>query len=92
MVASYDGWDDPASLALLTAAAEQLQRAEAARKTISVDGVTILDRFGRPKEHPACVTERAAVNLFRLLIREMGLDTEAAEPARLPRIAGRYAV
>ena len=91
MIDSYSFTGDPAGLSLLNAAALQLARADEAREQISKDGVCIPDRFGQTKEHPSLVTERAALNLFRLLTREMGLEPADSEKTRLPRIAGRYA-
>ena len=91
MCTAFDFADDPAGLELLRAAAVQLLRIEQARAAIGRDGVVVEDRFGKPREHPAAVTERAATNTFRLLIRELGLQSVAEEAPRLPRIAGRYA-
>ena len=92
MVDAYAGFDaEPNARSLLDGAALQLMRAEQARKAIDRDGVAPLDRFGKPKEHPSLVTERAAMNLHRLLCREMGLQPAETEDTRLPRLAGRYA-
>lgn len=91
MVDSYDFDDDPAGLQILTSAAIQLQRAEQARAVICKEGVTTQDRFGYAKENPACVAERASLNVFRLLVRELALGPAADDDGRLPRLAGRYA-
>jgi len=89
---AYEGFDvDPSARELLTSAAVQLQRAEQARKVIEQLGVVYSDRFDRPKENPACTTERAAMNLHRLLIRELGLQAVESESIRLPRLSERYA-
>lgn len=87
MIEEFDFADDPAGLAMLTSAAVQLQRLNAYGEAIRRKGVIITDRFGMPKENPACVGERAAGNLFRLLCRELGIDPDNGEAPRAPRIA-----
>ncbi len=91
MIEAFDFGDDPAGQRLLTEAAVQLARCEEAREQISKDGLCVTDRFGKVREHPAAVTERAASNLFRLFVRELGLQAGAdSEATHLNRIGGRY--
>lgn len=59
---------------LLESAARQWDRAAAARRQIESEGATFVDRFGQPREHPACNVERGALALFARLVRECGLD------------------
>lgn len=68
------GLDDDASLALLQAASEALDRIAAARAVIERDGEVILDRYGQPKVHPACALERDSRNSFLSAMRLLGLD------------------
>lgn len=85
MVEAYAFDDEPHAIALLTQAAVQLQRIEQFRAAIDSDGVVIQDRFECVKEHPAAAAERAATNLFRLLVRELGIMPANDDP-RPPRI------
>lgn len=91
MAAAYQGFDsEPNARSLLDAAASQLMRAEQARVEIAKEGVAVKDRFKQWREHPSLVTERAALNLHRLLCREMGLAPAESESPRLPHLHGRY--
>jgi P27 family predicted phage terminase small subunit len=45
-------------LALLEQACKALDRLVEARDVIDRDGITVLDRYGVPKQHPACAIER----------------------------------
>ena len=90
MLAAYVGFEDePNSVSILVAAAEQLRRCEQYRESIEQCGLMIDDRFGQPKENPAAVGERSAANLHRLLCRDLGLEPAVDEKIRLPRIAAR---
>ena len=62
-------------LALVTAAAEMLDRAAAARELVELEGLVVQDRFGQIAAHPAAALERQALNSFRLLARELALDS-----------------
>ena len=91
MVTEYDGFDrEPDGLSILTQAAVQIQRAEAARVVLDKDGLTYTDRFGQPRERPESVIERAASNLHRLLVRELGLEPASADNCRAPRGTRRF--
>lgn len=70
---------------ILTKACECLDRAEKAREEVAKDGLTIKDRYGSLKAHPAVKIEIDAKNTARLLLRELGLDLEPPEPGRGPR-------
>lgn len=71
---------------LLVLAARAWDRAEAARHAIEAEGLTFEDRFGQPHERPEVGIERAAMNSFRLLVRELGLDIKPPAESRPPRI------
>ena len=66
------------SLALLEKVCIQADRCESARKEIAKTGISILDRYGCLKENPIIATERQAINLMRLCLRELCLDSEVA--------------
>lgn len=80
---------DPHHLRLLENCCLQLDRAAVARDTIATEGITCENRFGEVREHPAVHIERAAAQLFRQTVRELGLDLEDAPIApRGPRRPG----
>ncbi len=58
----------------LSRACDQLDHAIRAGREVERDGVTLIDRFGQTREHPALNTERACLNTYRLLMRELKLD------------------
>jgi P27 family predicted phage terminase small subunit len=71
---------EPAALAVLAVACEALQRLRQAQEAIRADGLTVLDRFGQKKNHPALLTERDARSGFLTAIRQLGLDLEPIYP------------
>ena len=80
MIDAYEGFtDEPNAVSILTEAAVQLQRCLQSREVIDREGIAVLDRFGKIRENPLCVTERAAANLHRLLVRELGLEPSAVD-------------
>jgi len=76
-------------LVLLQIAAEALDRLAQARAAIDKDGITVDDRYGSPKAHPALTVERdSRAGLIRAL-RELSLDSAALEEySRPPMISG----
>lgn len=68
--------NDSAGLALLDTYARQYQRAADAREHIKAEGAVIKDRFGQPKEHPSCATERGAIAAMLHCLRALNLDLE----------------
>ncbi|MGU3496410.1 P27 family phage terminase small subunit [Xanthobacteraceae bacterium A53D] len=84
VVAEFDLGDH--HIHLLTLACEARDRAEQARKILEKEGVTILDRFGVPKAHPAIAIERDSRIGFARLLRELGLADGEAEAPRPPRL------
>lgn len=77
-------------LRLLLTAGEMWDRASAARAEVERDGITIQDRYGQPRVHPAVECERSSKVLFIKALREMGLDCEEprSEIGRPPEIPG----
>jgi phage terminase small subunit len=73
---------------LLVGACELLDRAEAARKQIDTDGLTITDRFGQMKPHPCIDTERQSLLAYIRLRRELGIDVEPPADSRPPLLRG----
>ena len=79
-------------LQVLLIASEMLDRAAAARESITEHGVMILDRYGCWKSNPAVEVERSSKTLFLKSLRELGLDVEeptSTRPKALSANAGR---
>ena len=78
--------DDGAGLALLTAAAEALDRMRAAQESIEKHGELVLDRYQQLKTNPACVLERDSRVGFLAALRQLNLDIEPLRdgPGRPP--------
>jgi len=76
---------DQTDLELLAVACSLLDQQDEAQQAIRRDGAFIEDRFGKPKEHPAAATERAAVAGFVKCVRELGLTADVPEESRGPR-------
>jgi phage terminase small subunit len=79
---------EPHQLELLRRACEASDTADAAGEVVRAEGVTVLDRFGAARAHPAVAVERDARTAVARLLRELRLDEEPAE-ARPPRRGGR---
>ncbi|MEQ8249426.1 MAG: hypothetical protein RID42_17260 [Alphaproteobacteria bacterium] len=75
-VATEYGIDDSAGIALLTTAAECLDRMRAAQVAIAIHGEVTVDRYGGPKVNPACALEKDARNGFLAALRALNLDLE----------------
>lgn len=67
---------DPAGLALLTTAAECLDRMRQAQASVAEHGAMVADRYGSLKANPACALERDARNGFLSAMRALNLDIE----------------
>lgn len=67
---------DAAGLALLTTAAECLDRMRRAQAAIAILGEVVLDRYKSPKLNPACGLEKDARNGFIAALRALNLDIE----------------
>lgn len=57
-----------------------------AREQIAADGITVPDRYGVLKAHPAVAIERDSRLAFARLLRELALDA-ATPDSRPPRTA-----
>jgi P27 family predicted phage terminase small subunit len=77
----------PADLRVLREACLAFDRAEQARKTVDREGLTYMDRFGAPRQHPAAGLELRHREQFAKLMRELQLDGDAAPDPRMPRLA-----
>jgi hypothetical protein len=59
---------------LLAEALRALDRADQARAEIERTGVTFTDRFGQPRENPACDVERKSRSQYAALLRQLNLE------------------
>jgi len=64
---------------VVTKAAEAHDRAEQARKVLTKDGLTYLDRFEQPTSRPEVAIERDSRLAFARLLRELNLETPTAD-------------
>jgi len=62
----------------------------AASALIAEQGLTVTDRHGQVRPHPAVAIERDSRVAFVRVLRELGLSDEAND-SRPPRLTGRYA-
>jgi P27 family predicted phage terminase small subunit len=67
---------DGAGLALVTTAAEALDRMQEAREAIAEHGAITTDRYGNPRANPACHIERDARAGFLAALKALNLDIE----------------
>lgn len=73
---------------VLVKTAEAFDRCEQAREMIAECGLTVTDRYGTPKAHPAVAIERDSRTAFLRGIRELALGgVEVPEAPRPPRTA-----
>ena len=76
---------EPHHIRLLTLACEAWDGCEQARKVLSKEGQTYLDRFGAPRARPEVAIERDNRLAFTRLVRELDLDVETVSaPSRPP--------
>ena len=74
--------NDAGGLALLTTAAECLDRIRAAQVAIEAHGELVQDRYGQMKVSPACQLEKEARNGLLLALKQMNLDLEPLRDMR----------
>ena len=78
------GIEDEAGLLLLQTAMESFDRMRQAQQVIANEGITILDRFKQPRQHPATLVERDAKNQLLKALAALHLDLEPSEPTGAP--------
>lgn len=67
---------EDSALMMLESALRSLDRAEECARQIMRDGLTPLDRFGMPREHPLLQCERACRGAYVQTLNKLGLDFE----------------
>ena len=68
--------DEPAGLLLLQTGLEAFDRMRQAQTVLGKDGMTVTDRFGQHKAHPATVIERDSRAGMLTALRALNLDVE----------------
>lgn len=76
--------DDAGGRALLTTAAECLDRMRAAQAAIAEHGEVVIDRYGSPKVNPACGLEKDARAGFLAALKALRLDIEPIKQVGRP--------
>ena len=70
-------WDlDDAALLILESGLEALDRMRQAQVILAKEGITIEDRFGQAKQHPATLVERDAKATLLRHVKALGIDLE----------------
>lgn len=73
----------------LTVAAEAHDRMVQARDLVTAEGITVEDRFGQSRVHPALAVERDSRIAYLRAVRELALEVEDPGDVRPPRRGGR---
>lgn len=79
----------PQHFRVLRLAGEAFDRGQQAREIVDAEGITIRDRFGVARPHPAVAIERDCRLAVARLIRELALDDGPDPDVRPPRRGGR---
>jgi P27 family predicted phage terminase small subunit len=85
ILSEYD-IQDAAGLRILRVSLESFDRAQAARKAIDKEGMTVFDKFGQLKCHPLLPIERDSRAAFLAGLKNLNLDLEPLHnaPGRPP--------
>jgi hypothetical protein len=75
----------PAELELLRCALVALDRADQAAAVVSAEGVTVIDRYGTPKQHPACDVEARNRVIFARFVAQLGVKLPPGTPKPMGR-------
>lgn len=69
----------PDALLILEAAMQAFDRWVEARDIVTLEGITLEDRFGQVKQHPATLIERDARGAMLQGLKQLGLQAEAPQ-------------
>jgi hypothetical protein len=75
----------PAELEVLRCALVSLDRADQAATVLDAEGVTVVDRYGSPKAHPAVDVEARNRAAFARMVAQLGVKVPEVPPVRSPR-------
>jgi len=68
--------EDEAGLLLLQTGMESFDRMREAQGLVDKHGITYLDRYGQPKQNPACTVERDQRSQMLNCLKALNLDLE----------------
>jgi phage terminase small subunit len=74
--------DDPAGFLLLGSALEAFDDMRKAQAILDKDGLTLTDRWGQQKQHPATLVLRDSRNLMLRSLKALNLDIAPGSPLR----------
>jgi P27 family predicted phage terminase small subunit len=74
--------DDAAGFLLLVTAMESFDDMRKAQAILERDGMTIKDRWGQQRQHPASLTLRDSRNLMLRSLKALNLDVTPGAPLR----------
>lgn len=81
---------EPWQYRTLAVAAEAHDRMVQARDLVTAEGITVADRFGQHRAHPALAVERDSRTAYLRAVRELNLELDdPSQPPRPPRRGGR---
>jgi P27 family predicted phage terminase small subunit len=83
IVGDYDL--SPHHVELLRRLCEAMDRADQARELLDAEGLTVTDRYGQVKPHPAATIETQNRIAVARLVRELDLEGEPLPDPRMPR-------
>ena len=78
---------DKRQMEILRLACEAADRAESARLLLEEEGLTVTDRYGQQRPHPAASIESTSRSQVERLLRGLALEPSGDDP-RPPRLAG----
>ncbi|MFC1680358.1 P27 family phage terminase small subunit [Pseudomonadota bacterium] len=72
--------EDNAGLLLLQTALDAFDRMRQAQGLLAKDGLTVTDRYGQHKQHPAAAIERDNRSQMLMALKQLNLDLEPLRP------------
>ena len=76
--------DDEAGLLTLQSTLEAFDRLRESQAVLAEEGITVKDRFGQPKQHPATMIERDARTALLRGLKALNLDVVMPGPIGRP--------
>jgi P27 family predicted phage terminase small subunit len=74
--------DDVCGRLLLTEALTAYDEVRKAEAILKRDGLVVLDRYDRPKQHPATMVLRDSRNLMLRCLKQLNLDVSVGNPLK----------
>ncbi|MBE0656918.1 MAG: hypothetical protein IH602_04460 [Bryobacteraceae bacterium] len=83
LMAEFD-IDDQPGLLTLQSTLEAFDRLRESQAVLAKEGITVKDRFGQPKQHPATMVERDARTALMRGLKALNLDVVMPNPIGRP--------